>query len=89
VHHCGRAAIAAGQQGISDSIYAGSTDRYEIDRARQVTARCVVAVVSATLVAPHGPLRGTNHARFTLTIVEEVERWLTTAFQNTLFPPVR
>jgi uncharacterized protein (TIGR02246 family) len=86
-HHRGRDAIAAGHQAIFDSIYHGSTVRYRLDRARQVAPRCVVAVVHATLEAPHGPLQGTNHARFTLTITDEAEGWRINAFHNTLSAP--
>ncbi len=87
VHHIGRAAIAAGHRQIFDTIYAGSTVHYELDRAREITPGCVVAVVAATLDAPHGPLRGVNHARYTLTIAEGDEGWQINAFHNTLFPP--
>jgi uncharacterized protein (TIGR02246 family) len=88
VHHQGRAAITAGHQGIFATIYAGSTAHYELDRVRPIAPGCIVAVVSATLVAPHGPLRGTNHARFTLTITDDAGRWVINAFHNTLFPPI-
>jgi uncharacterized protein (TIGR02246 family) len=89
VHHIGRPEIAAGHQHIFDTIYSGSTVHYELDRAREITPGCVVAVVAATLDAPHGPLQGINHARFTLTIAESDDGWLINAFQNTLFPPAR
>jgi uncharacterized protein (TIGR02246 family) len=88
VHHRGRAAIAAGHQAIFDSIYAGSRVRYELDGARRIAPALIVAVVSATLDAPHGPLQGTNHARFTLTITDGAPGWQINAFHNTLVPPV-
>lgn len=87
VHHRGRAAIAGGHQAIFDSIYAGSTVRYKVERARQIASGCIVAIVCATLVAPVGPLRGTNHARFSLTITEGDDGWLINAFHNTLLAP--
>ena len=85
-HHVGRPAIAAGHQQIFDTIYAGSTVHYELDRAREISPGCVIAVVSATLDAPHGPLEGINHARFTLVIAETDQGWQINAFQNTLLP---
>lgn len=85
-HHVGRSAIAAGHQEIFDTIYAGSTVHYELDRAREISPGCVVAIVAATLDAPHGPLQGINHARFTLTVAATDEGWLITAFHNTLVP---
>ena len=39
---------------------------------------------SATLVAPTGPLQGTNHSRITATITESDGCWTVTSFQNTL-----
>ena len=87
VHHRGRAAIAAGHQAILDSIYRDSTVRYELEHARQAGPCCIVAIVHATLEAPHGPLQGTNHARFTLTITDEAAGWRINAFHNTRLAP--
>ena len=89
MHHIGRADIAEGHQQIFDTIYSGSTVHYQLDRAREISPGCVVAVVAATLDAPHGPLQGINHARYTLTIVATDGEWQINAFQNTLFPPAR
>jgi uncharacterized protein (TIGR02246 family) len=83
-HHQGRAAIGHGHQAIFDSIYAGSTVRYELDAAREVVPGCIVAVGSATLDAPGGPLQGIHRSRSTLTIIEHGDRWAVAAFQNTL-----
>ena len=78
-HHRGDAAIAHGHQALFDSIYAGSQVRYELEVARPV-ASGVLAVVGATLDAPHGPMQGTHHARFTMVIADDG----VTAFHNTL-----
>ncbi len=83
-HHQGRAAIGHGHQAVFDSIYAGSTVRYELDAARVVAPGVIVAVASATLDAPSGPLQGIHRSRSTLTIVEQRDRWAVTAFHNTL-----
>lgn len=83
-HHQGRTAIGHGHQAIFDSIYAGSTVRYELDAARVVAPGVIVAVASATLDAPNGPLQGIHRSRSTLTIVEQRDRWAVTAFHNTL-----
>jgi uncharacterized protein (TIGR02246 family) len=76
--------IARGHQVLFDGIYAGSTVRYQVDVAREVSPGCVVAVVAANLDAPSGPLQGINKARITVTIIERESRWSITAFQNTL-----
>jgi hypothetical protein len=38
------------------------------------------------MVAPVGPLQGTNHATMTAVITEQEGRWTIAAFQNTLKP---
>ena len=85
-HIRGAAAIGDGHQAIFDSIYAGSSVRYDLDTARVVAPGCIVAVVSAEMNAPHGPLQGVNHARFTAVITERDRRWEVAAFHNTLLP---
>lgn len=77
-------AIGQGHQGIFDTIYAGSTVRYQLDVARAVGPGVVLAVASSTMEAPAGPLRGTNRSRFTMVITEQDGRWVVTGFQNTL-----
>jgi uncharacterized protein (TIGR02246 family) len=86
-HHTGQPAIAAGHQGIFDTIYKGSTNRLELESARLVAPGSIVAVVRSTLEAPVGPLHGTNQARFTLVLVERGGRWEVEAFHNTLVLP--
>jgi uncharacterized protein (TIGR02246 family) len=83
-HHRGADAIARGHQGIFDSIYAGSTVRYQVDLARELAPGSVLAVASATLDAPVGPLQGVNLSRATVVITEQDGGWKITAFHNTL-----
>ena len=87
-HHQGDgASIGRGHQEIFDSIYAGSTVRYDLDVARIVTPGCIVAVATSTLEAPIGPLQGVNNSRITAVIVERDGRWEVAAFHNTLVRP--
>ena len=84
-HHRGNGAyIGRAHQQLFDSVYAGSTVHYHTDVARLIAPGCIVAVTSATMVAPAGPLQGTNHARITTVITETDGRWSVTAFHNTL-----
>jgi uncharacterized protein (TIGR02246 family) len=83
-HHAGRPAIAAGHQGIFDSIYRGSTVSYSAESAREVAPGVVVAVAGGRLEAPTGPLQGVHRSHFTLVLVERQGTWAVTAFQNTL-----
>ncbi len=83
-HHRGPIAIGRGHQGIFDTIYAGSTVRYEPELARSVAPGITVALAAATLEVPAGPLQGVHNARMTVVIAEEGDRALVTAFHNTL-----
>ncbi len=84
-HHRGDAAyIGRAHQGIFDSIYAGSTVRYEVAVARPLAPGVVLAVANATLEAPTGPLQGVSDARITVVLTEDGGRWAITAFHNTL-----
>ena len=82
--HRGRAAIAAGHQGIFDSIYRGSTVQYDVESVDQLGDDVTLAHVHAILDCPTGPMAGTNHARFTVVLVREGDVWQAKAFHNTL-----
>src|SRR5215218_6497834 len=80
-HHQGDGAlIGRGHQRIFDTIYAGSTVRYEVESARRIASGPIVAVAGATLDAPAGPLQGLNHARLTAVIADQGDRWAITSF---------
>ena len=83
-HHGDGSYIGAAHQGIFDSIYKGSTVRYEVDEARQLAPGVVVAHATSTLDAPSGPLQGTHNSKMTVVLVEEGGSWKATAFHNTL-----
>ena len=83
-HRGGPDYIGQAHQGIFDSIYAGSSVHYEVDVARTLAPGAVLAVASATLDAPTGPLQGISHARITVVLTEQEGRWVISAFHNTL-----
>lgn len=83
-HRGGSDYIGRAHQGIFDSIYAGSTVRYEVDVARSLAPGVVLAVARATLDAPSGPLQGVSHARLTVVLTEQDGRSVISAFHNTL-----
>jgi uncharacterized protein (TIGR02246 family) len=83
-HHRGATAIGRGHQGIFDTIYAGSTVRFELELARPLAPGLVLAILGSTLDVPAGPLQGVHNARMTLVITEQDGRWAITAFHNTL-----
>ncbi len=83
-HRGGPQYIGQAHQGIFDSVYAGSSVRYEVRTARHLAPNVVLAVAGATLNAPSGPLKGVNDARITVVMTEADGRWAITAFHNTL-----
>ena len=83
-HHYGAEAVGAGHEAILATIYRGSTVAYTPESAREVAPGVVVAVATARLECPIGPLKGVNEARMTLVAVERDATWSVTAFHNTL-----
>jgi uncharacterized protein (TIGR02246 family) len=82
--HGGPALIAAGHQGIFDTIYRGSTNRIRLDRHREAAPGCLLVHAISTLHAPIGPLAGTHQAKMTALLVRCDGTWRATAFHNTL-----
>jgi uncharacterized protein (TIGR02246 family) len=83
-HHGDGVAMGRGHQHIFDTIYKGSTVRYQVTSAREAVPGCIVATASATLDAPSGPLLGTNQSRITAVVVPRGDGWAITTFHNTL-----
>jgi uncharacterized protein (TIGR02246 family) len=82
--HTGRSAIAEGHQQIFDTIYAGSTARYEVLQARELDDRVILANVRCTVNAPSGPLAGEHASTATIVLLKRDERHEIAAFHNTL-----
>ena len=81
-----REVIARGHQGIFDTIYKGSTVRYQVNTVRAISPTVLVAHVKSTLNAPTGPLAGEHHSLFTLVLEQDQDNWRIAAFHNTLVP---
>ena len=77
-------AIAAGHQAIFDTIYRGSTLRYEVLDARTIRGDVIVAHVKGALHAPGGPLAGDSEALATMVLADEGDGHRIVAFHNTL-----
>ena len=82
--HTGRDAIAAGHQQLFDTIYAGSTVRYQVLQARQLDDRVILAHARCTINAPGGPLAGEHASTITVVLLQHDDRYQITAFHNTL-----
>ena len=82
--HRSRRAIEAGHQGIFDSIYRGSTVRYQVESVDRPATDVAVVHAAATLEAPTGPLAGVNRSNLTLVLVRGNDGWAVSTFHNTL-----
>src|SRR6476620_9693560 len=72
--HGDTALIAAGHQGIFDTIYRGSTNTIHLDRVREVAPGCLVVHATSTLEAPTGP----HHSKMSALLVEHDGTWKAT-----------
>ena len=82
--HTGRDAIAAGHQQIFDTIYAGSTVRYQVLQARELDDRVILAHARGTSSAPSGPLAGEHACTITVVLVKRDEQYEIASYHNTL-----
>jgi uncharacterized protein (TIGR02246 family) len=77
-------AIAAGHQQIFDTVYAGSTVRYEVLDARPLDDKVILGHVRGRLSAPTGPLAGEHEALASVLILRDGDDVQIAAFHNTL-----
>ena len=82
--HTGRQAIAAGHQGIFDSIYRGSEVRYGVIQARELDENAILAHIDATLNVPDGPMAGEINALASIVLVADGDEPRIAAFHNTV-----
>ena len=85
--HQGKGAIAGGHQGIFDTIYRGSTVRYDVVDQVALAEGCLLGIVEATLDVPEGPLAGVNRSTITAVMTRTDTGWRIRAFHNTLVAP--
>lgn len=76
--------IGAGHQAIFDTIYKGSTIKYEIVQASMIDTNTILAHMKSSLTSPSGPMAGVNGSIMTLVLIQENNEWKVRAFQNTL-----
>ena len=82
--HRGQAEIAGGHQAIFDSIYRGSTVRFDVVDEAPLAEGCLLGTVEATLDVPEGPLAGMNRSTITAVMTRTDAGWKIRAFHNTL-----
>ena len=82
--HHSAGAVAGGHQGIFDSIYRGSTVRYDVASVRQLADGVLLVQADAALQVPAGPLAGSSRASSTAVLVQDGGRWRAVLMHNTL-----
>jgi len=82
--HTGRDAIAAGHQQLFETIYAGSTVRYQVLQARELDDRVILAHARCSISAPGGPLAGEHASTITVLLARHHDQYEISAFHNTL-----
>jgi uncharacterized protein (TIGR02246 family) len=80
----GADAIAAGHQGIFDTIYKDSTVNLTLLQARELDDGVILAHVGSKLQVPGGPLAGDHEAVGTVVLVPNGDGHRITAYHNTL-----
>ncbi len=85
--HHGADAVAGGHQAIFDSIYRGSTVRYEVTSTRQLADGVLLVQADAALEVPAGPLAGSSRAASTAVLVQDGGQWRAVLMHNTLVAP--
>ena len=85
-YHRGRQSIQYGHAALFESIFKGSTNRYDVINARLLSGDLLSAQCSATLHVPEGPMAGENHATLSLVARLRDRVWLIEVFHNTLEP---
>jgi uncharacterized protein (TIGR02246 family) len=76
--------VAAGHQHIFDTIYKGSTVKYNLADAELINGQTILAHIKTILNSPQGPLLGTNSSIITIVLIQEKDEWKIRAFHNTL-----
>jgi uncharacterized protein (TIGR02246 family) len=87
-HHTGRKSIGIGHQMIFDSVYKGSSVKYEPMVVKQLGENALYVLGSGGMRIPEGGFAGEHEARFSLVLSRrEGDDWQIIAFHNTLVAP--
>ena len=86
-HFNGAASIEQGHRTIFDTIYKGSTNKFEVEKVRLVGDAAAIVFVFATLKVVQPGLPPLLNARPTLVLQRTGSDWKIVAFQNTMVTP--
>jgi uncharacterized protein (TIGR02246 family) len=88
-HFRGRSSIEQGHRTIFDTIYKGSTNRFEVEKIRFVGESVAIVFVFATLKVVQPGLPPQINARPTMVLQRQDGGWKIVTFQNTMVTPER
>jgi uncharacterized protein (TIGR02246 family) len=86
-HFTGAAAIEQGHRAIFDTIYKGSTNKFEVEKIRFVNDSVAIVFLFATLKVVQPGLPPLINARPTLIAERRDAAWKIVTFQNTMVTP--
>ncbi len=86
-HFNGQTAIERGHRAIFDTIYKGSTNKFEVEKIRFVGDNVAIVFVFATLKVVTPGLPPQINARPTLIAERRPDGWKIVTFQNTVVTP--
>ncbi len=86
-HFQGSAAIEHGHRTIFDTIYKGSTNKFDVEKIRFVGDNAAIVFAFTTLKVVQPGLPPQMNARPTLILERKPSGWKIVAFQNTLVTP--
>lgn len=86
-HFTGAAAIEQGHRLIFDTVYKGSTNRFQVEKIRFAGPNVAIVFIFATLKVNHPGMPPQLYARPTLIAQRRDGRWEIVTFQNTLVTP--
>ncbi len=86
-HFTGRTSIEQGHRAIFDTIYKGSTVKFEVEKIRPVGSEVAIVFVFSTLKILTPGLPPQANARPTMVLQRQDGDWKIVTFQNTLVTP--
>jgi uncharacterized protein (TIGR02246 family) len=87
MHERGRDVIQRAHAFLFGSIFAGSTNRYDVRSIRALSRDVVIVHIEASLNVPSGPMAGLRRALPSAVLTRTSGGWTIAAFQNTLITP--
>jgi uncharacterized protein (TIGR02246 family) len=86
-HFIGRVSIEKGHRAIFDTIYKGSTVKFDVEKIRFAGSAVAIVFIFSTLATSQPGLPPQLNARPTMVLQRHGDGWKIVTFQNTLVTP--